>query len=338
MTRSPFPDPEALRRACLSPRPADEDAARAVSERDAQLTKPAGSLGRLEELVAWLAHWQHRAPPTLEHVQCLVFAGNHGVVAQGVSAWPAEVTGLMTHNFRNGGAAINQLAQNAQARLDVIELEDLRPTGDFTKEPAMTPDTFLRIVNTGFSAVDPQADLVCLGEMGIGNTTTASALAAALFGGNTSCWVGPGAGSDAAGMERKIAALGAGLAYHYSTMAEPLEIARCLGGHELAAIMGAILAARKHGIPVLLDGFVCTAAAAPLFRLHPDGLAHCRIAHSSAEPGHARLAAALGQAPLLDFGLRLGEASGAALAVPLLRGALACHTGMHSFAEAGIGI
>lgn len=336
MTHASFSDLATLRQACLSPCPADENAASAVAAREAILTKPAGSLGRLEELVAWLARWQRSAKPTLDHVQCLVFAGNHGVVAQGVSAWPAEVTALMVDNFRHGGAAINQLARNAQAKLDVIALEDLHMTGDFTQLDAMTPEVFLHVVNAGFKAVDPHASLVCLGEMGIGNTTAAAAVALALFGGDAENWAGPGAGSDQAGIMRKISVLKAGIARHRNYLADPLEVARRLGGHELAAIMGAILAARKHNIPVLLDGFVCTAASAPLYTLHPNGLAHCRIAHCSAEPGHIRLAEALEQKPLLDLGLRLGEASGAALVVPLLRAALACHTGMHSFAEAGI--
>ncbi|NHN87255.1 nicotinate-nucleotide--dimethylbenzimidazole phosphoribosyltransferase [Acetobacter conturbans] len=337
MPQPTFTDLDGLRALCLSPLPCDAAAMRHIADREALLTKPPGSLGRLEELTRWLGEWQHRSEPRLDHVQCIVFAGNHGVVAQGVSAWPAEVTALMVRNFQTGGAAINQLARVADATLVVLPLEELRPTQDFTLQPAMTEETFLRVVQTGFAAVDPAADLLCLGEMGIGNTTPAAALAAALFGGTGQDWAGPGAGSDDAGMARKVEVIDRGLERHSALLCDPLKAAQCLGGHELAAMMGATLAARMHHIPVLLDGFVCTAAAAALHALHNDGLKHCRVAHCSAEPGHARLSQRLGQKPLLDFGLRLGEGSGAALAVPLLRAALACHLGMHTFAEAGIG-
>ncbi|MFT8718725.1 nicotinate-nucleotide--dimethylbenzimidazole phosphoribosyltransferase [Acetobacter sp.] len=331
-----FSDLNSLRALCLSPLPPSANAVHHITEREGALTKPPGSLGRLEELTAWLGSWQHRATPRLNHVQCIVFAGNHGVTERGVSAWPAAVTTLMVKNFREGGAAINQLALNAGAELSVIALEGLRPTHDFTLRPAMTERGFLDAVAEGFRAVRPDTDLLCLGELGIGNTTVAAALAAALFGGTGADWAGPGAGSDEAGMARKRAAIDSGLKRHQAFLSDPLTAAQCLGGYELAAMLGAALAARQHHVPVLLDGFVSTAAVAPLHALHDEGLAHCQIAHCSAEPGHKRLAQALGQNPLLDLGLRLGEGSGAALAVPLLRAALACHLGMHTFAEAGI--
>ena len=331
-----FNDLNSLRSLCLAPSPPSASAARHIADREGALTKPPGSLGRLEELTAWLGGWQHRATPRLDHVQCIVFAGNHGVTERGVSAWPASVTTLMVKNFQEGGAAINQLAQSAGAELSVITLEELRPTHDFTQRPAMTERGFLDAVAKGFQAVRPDTDLLCVGELGIGNTTTAAALAAALFGGTGVDWAGPGAGSDEAGIVRKRAAIDSGLKRHQAFLSDPLTAAQCLGGYELAAMLGATLAARQHHIPVLLDGFVSTAAVAPLHVLHEDGLAHCKIAHCSAEPGHRRLAQALGQNPLLDLGLRLGEGSGAALAVPLLRAALACHLGMHTFAEAGI--
>jgi nicotinate-nucleotide--dimethylbenzimidazole phosphoribosyltransferase len=330
-----FSSLSALRAACLDLPPPDEAAAAQVAARQAQLTKPPGSLGRLEDTVAWLARWQGRAP-RLDRVEVLVFAGNHGVTAQGVSAYPAAVTAQMVANFAAGGAAINQLARIAGASLRVIPLMLDQPTQDFTKASAMDEASFLAAVAAGYDAVGADADLVCLGEMGIGNTTAAAALAAALFGGGGARWAGRGTGVDEAGLTRKRAAIDAALAQHASLLGDPLALAAALGGRELAAILGATLAARARRIPVLLDGFVSTAAAAPLARLRPDGLDHALAAHVSAEAAHRTLLAELALAPLLDLGMRLGEASGAALAVLLLRAALACHTGMATFAEAGV--
>jgi nicotinate-nucleotide--dimethylbenzimidazole phosphoribosyltransferase len=330
-----FPSLAALRAACLELPPPDDAAAAAVAARQAQLTKPPGSLGRLEELVAWLARWQGHEP-RLERVDVLVFAGNHGVTAQGVSAYPAAVTAQMVANFSSGGAAINQLSRVADASLRVIPLALDQPTQDFTRAPAMDECVFLDAIAQGDAAVAPDADLVCLGEMGIGNTTAAAALAAALFGGGGGRWAGRGTGVDDAGLTRKRAVVDAALARHAGLLDDPLALAAACGGRELAAILGATLAARRRRIPVLLDGFVSTAAAAPLACLRPDGLDHALAAHVSAEAAHSTLLDELELAPLLDFGMRLGEASGAALAVPLLRAALACHTGMATFAEAGV--
>lgn len=334
MTR--FPTMAALRAACGDLPEGDRDAAAAVAARQARLTKPPGSLGRLEELAAWLARWQGRSVPDLDKVQVLVFAGNHGVTAQRVSPYPAAVTRQMVANFAAGGAAINQLAAIAGARLDVIPLELDRPTQDFTEAPAMDEAEFLAAISAGYDAVVSGVDLLCLGEMGIGNTTAGAAIAAALFGGDGARWAGRGTGVDDAGLARKRAAIDAGLARNAALLDDPLQVAMALGGRELAAILGATLAARRRSIPVLLDGFVCTAAAAPLGRLAPDGLDHALIAHVSAEAGHRTLAAELGGSPLLDLGMRLGEGSGAALAVLVLRAALACHTGMATFEESGV--
>jgi nicotinate-nucleotide--dimethylbenzimidazole phosphoribosyltransferase len=331
-----FTDLEALRAACLDLQAGNEDAAAAVRERQAILTKPPGSLGRLEDLAAWLAKWQGRPEPRLDRVDVLVFAGNHGVTRQGVSPYPASVTAQMVANFHGGGAAINQIADIAGAVLRVIPLEIERPTQDFTQAPAMDHAEFLHAVSTGFDAVAADSDLLCLGEMGIGNTTAAAAIAAALFGGGGSRWAGRGTGIDDAGLARKGRVIDAGLGRNAACLGDPLLVAMALGGRELAAILGATLAARLRGIPVLLDGFVCTAAAAPLVRLRPDALDHTVLAHLSAEAGHRALAEALGLNPLLDFGMRLGEASAATLAVPLLRAAVACHTGMATFAEAAV--
>jgi nicotinate-nucleotide--dimethylbenzimidazole phosphoribosyltransferase len=314
----------------------DARAEAAIAARDKRLTKPQGSLGRLEELVAWLGRWQGRATPRLDAVEILVFAGNHGVVAQGVSAYPAAVTAQMLANFARGGAAINQLCIGAGAKLRVVPLALGSPTADFTAAPAMDEADFVEAVAAGMDAVSPQADLVCLGEMGIGNTTAASALAAGLFGGGGARWAGRGTGVDDRGLERKRAVIDAGIERHRHHHADPLQAAMRLGGRELAAILGATLAARHRRIPVLLDGFVSTAAAAPLAALRGDALAHARVAHCSAEAGHRALLAELGMRPILDLDMRLGEATGAALAVSVLRGALACHLGMATFDEAGV--
>ena len=325
-----------LRTVCLDLPSGDEAAAAAARQRDARLTKPPGSLGRLEELVAWLARWQGRYPPRLDGVAILVFAGNHGMVAQGVSAFPAEVTGQMVANFAAGGAAINQLAAIAGASLRVIPLALERPTADFTMEPAMDERGFLDAVAAGYGAVPAEADLVCLGEMGIGNTTAAAAIAAALFSGGGGHWAGRGTGVDEAGLARKRDAIDRALARHAAIAGDPLRVAAALGGRELAALLGATLAARRQHIPVVIDGFVCTAAVAPLARLRGDALAHAVAGHVSAEAAHRTLLDELGLVPLLDLGMRLGEASGAAVAAPILRAALACHNGMATFGEAGV--
>ncbi|CAM5661423.1 nicotinate-nucleotide--dimethylbenzimidazole phosphoribosyltransferase [Mycolicibacterium aubagnense] len=332
----PFKSFDELRAACRDLSTGSEAAAAAVARRQDTLTKPQGSLGRLETIAAWLARWQGRDMPRLDRVKVFVFAGNHGVTAQGVSAYPSEVTVQMVANFAHGGAAINQLARATGAELDVIPLDLDHATGDFTQDVAMDEAAFLAAVSAGYDAVDADLDLLCLGEMGIGNTTPAAAISAALFGGGAEKWTGRGTGVDDAGLRRKVVAIEAGLDRHAAVLADPLKAAAALGGRELAAIFGATLAARHRNVPVLLDGFVCTAAAAPLAKLHAGGLAHTIAAHVSAEAGHRGLLQALGLTPLLDLGMRLGEGSGACLAVNLVRSALACHAGMASFAEAGV--
>ena len=314
----------------------DEAAAAAARARQAELTKPAGALGRLEELVAWLAAWQGRHPPRIERPRVAVFAGNHGVVRQGVSLYPAEVTAQMVRNFISGGAAINQLCRLADADLRVYEMALEEPTADFTQAPALDEAECARAVAYGMMAVEPGLDLLALGEMGIGNTTSAAALCLLLHGGAAEDWVGDGAGASAQSKARKLQAVAAGAERHRAFAAAPLRALAAVGGRELAAILGAILAARLARTPVLLDGYVVTAAASVLHKLQPHLLDHCLAAHVSAEPGHRRLLSMLGMRPLLDLGMRLGEASGAALAIPVLKSALACHDGMATFAEAGV--
>jgi nicotinate-nucleotide--dimethylbenzimidazole phosphoribosyltransferase len=309
-----------------------------VVRRQVELTKPAGSLGRLEEIVEWLAAWQGRASPRVEHPRIAVFAGSHGVAARGVSAYPPEVTGQMVKNFLDGGAAINQLAKSIDADLRIYELDLAQPTGDFTQGVAMSEERAAKAMAYGMMAAEPGLDVLCLGEMGIANTTTAATLSAALFGGSGIDWAGPGTGVKGAALIHKIAVIDEALAHHKQAIAQrdPLALLAAVGGEELAAIAGAVLAARMGRIPVLLDGYACTAAAAVLYAVDRHALDHCLVAHRSAEPGHTRLLQAIGQRPLLDMDMRLGEASAAALAVPLLKAAAACHNGMATFAQAGV--
>jgi nicotinate-nucleotide--dimethylbenzimidazole phosphoribosyltransferase len=314
----------------------DLDARTACVTREATLTKPAGALGRLESLTEWLATWQGRHPPKLDHPRTAVFAGNHGVAARGVSAYPASVTAQMVENFVSGGAAVNQLCQAVDADLRVYELDLENPTQDFTEAPAMSQQDCARAMAYGMMAVERGLDVLCLGEMGIGNTTSAAALCCALFGGAAADWVGPGTGVAGAALERKRAAVAAGVARHKAQARDPLELLAALGGLELAAICGGVIAARLARTPVLLDGFACTAAAAVLFAVDRRALDHCQVAHRSTEPGHQRLLELIDKRPLLDLDMRLGEASAATLAVALLKAAVACHTGMSTFAEAGI--
>lgn len=303
--------------------------------RNGQLTKPPAALGRLEDIAQWYAAWRGDAQPRVAAPQIIVFAGNHGVAAQGVSAFPPEVTEQMVLNFQHGGAAINQLARAAGARLDVHALELDRPTQDFTKEPAMTAADLTAALTVGWDAVQADADLLVVGEMGIGNTTSAAALAAALTGGKAADWTGRGTGVDDAGFANKTRVVTEGLALH-AGQGDGIETLRRLGGRELAAMVGAIARARSLRIPVILDGFICTAAAACLEYTVKGALDHCIAGHLSAEGAHGRLLDALGKQPLLSLGLRLGEASGAALAISIVKAALECHSGMATFAEAGV--
>ena len=310
--------------------------AESAAARQQVLTKPPGSLGRLEELAIWLARWQGRERPRLDRIAINVFAGNHGIAARGVSAYPAEVTVQMVANFSAGGAAINQLAKLMGAELAVQAIELDRPTRDFTTASAMDEDEFLRAFDLGFRSVGEACDLLVVGEMGIANTTVAAALCTGLLGGGAERWAGRGTGVDDGGLARKCAVIGEAIAFHRGILADPLRVAAAMGGRELAAIAGSVLAARVRGVPVLLDGFVATSAVLPLARLAGDALDHCRAGHVSAEAGHRALLQVLQLDPLLDLGMRLGEASGAATAVLLLRAALACHNGMATFAEAGV--
>lgn len=323
-------------RAALADLPAPDDTAIEDAQvRNGQLTKPPGALGRLEDLAIWYAGWQGRAQPRLTSPQVLIFAGNHGVAAQGVSAFPAEVTAQMVMNFEAGGAAINQLCDAFGARLSVIPLDLETPTADFTAQAAMDESELCAAFNAGWDAVDPKCDLVVTGEMGIANTTSAAAICTALFGGDAEDWTGAGTGVQGDALDLKTRVVAQGAARHASA-GDGLEILRCLGGRELAGMAGALLRARIARIPVILDGFICCAAAACLHAVSETALDHAVAGHQSAEGAHANLLARLGKEPLLSLGLRLGEGSGGTLAIGVLKGAIACHSGMSTFAQAGV--
>jgi nicotinate-nucleotide--dimethylbenzimidazole phosphoribosyltransferase len=314
----------------------DESAVAEVRARDAQLTKPAGSLGQLEKLVEFLARWQGRAKPTLDNPMVTIFAGNHGVTDQGVSAFPREVTAQMVANFTDGGAAISQICALHEINLRVFELALELPTGDITKEPALDDKMCAATIAYGMEAIAGKPDLICIGEMGIGNTTVAAAIYAALYGGTGMDWVGRGTGVDDAGLTRKADAVDRALAFHGDSLDHPLAILARVGGREIAAMLGALLAARHQKVPVIVDGFVATAAAAIAHAVNPAAIDHCIFGHVSAETGHARALAAMGQTGLLDLGLRLGEGSGAALAAVLAKTALHLHNNMATFESAAI--
>lgn len=314
----------------------DESARQTARDRESQLTKPPGALGRLEELSEWVATWQGRTPPKIERPRVAVFAGNHGVAAQGVSAFPAEVTQQMVINFQNGGAAVNQLCAAHDAELRVYEMALDHPTADFTQGPAMGDEECATSMAYGMMAVEEGIDILCLGEMGIANSTAGAALAHALFGGEAKDWTGPGTGVVGDAMARKVDVVDRAVTRHLAESTDALDVLRRLGGFELAAICGAIIAARMGRVPVILDGYACTAAASVLYRVDPHALDHCIVGHLSAEPAHARLCQAIGKQPLLNLGMRLGEASGAAVALSVVKSAVACHSGMATFAEAGV--
>jgi len=265
-----------------------------------------------------------------------VCAGNHGVETRGVSAFPSSVTRQMVANFTAGGAAINQLCANFELGLKVFDLALDLPTGDITEAAALDEQACAATMAFGMEAIAGGVDLLALGEMGIGNTTIAAAIYTALFGGPASGWAGRGTGLDDLGLARKAAAIEAAMAFHGGKLADPFEVLRRVGGREVAAIAGAILAARSQRVPVVLDGYVVTAAAAVLHAFDAHALDHCLAAHRSAEGAHGEVLKRLGLVPLLDLGMRLGEGSGAALACGIVKAAARCHSGMATFGEAGV--
>ncbi len=316
-------------------RAGDEAAAAAVAVRAREVLRPTGAFARLDDVAVHMARWQRRADPGVRRAVGVVFAADHGVAVSGeVSAYPTTVTAAMMEAFSQARSTVNALARIAGVDMRVVDVGVGRPTGDLRHEPALTPERFDEAIEAGRRAIDDlDADLVVIGEMGIGNTTPAAAICTALDPEHrVELWVGRGTGVDDEGLARKRAAVTAGLT-RCRDLEDPLEILRELGGAELAAMAAAITAARQRSIPVLLDGFVVSAAAAVLCALDSDALAHCLAGHVSAEAGHRRLLERLGLEPLLDLGLRLGEGSGAMAAVPLVAMATAAVVEVPTFGE-----
>ncbi len=330
--QSPLDDFRAL---ALAPAPDHSEALVAAHARESHLAKPPGSLGRLEEIVEWLAVVTGRAPPQVRNPRVVVFAAANGVAAEAVSAYPAEVNPLMLEAFRANKAAINQLCTAAGVGLSVFDLAVTVPSGNIRKEDAFASEKELAgTLAFGLEATANGVDLLGLGEMGIANTTVAAALFAALFGGTGTDWAGPGTGVTGDALSHKAAVIDDALA-RVSGTTDPLALLQRLGGREVAAMTGAILAARSQAIPVVIDGFVATAAAAVVYAIEPKAIEHCLFAHLSAEPGHRRALEAMGVEPLLDLRMRLGEGSGAAVALPIIRAAALTHSGMATLEQLG---
>lgn len=325
MTSAPFDD---FRNLLAALPPADEAAASRVRVLFGRADKAKASLGRIEDVAAWLAAVSGRAPPAINRPLVAVFAGNHGAVRHAISQRPVAATANAVELCAAGGSAINQVCIANDLGLKVFDLALDMPTGDITEEAALDERGCAATMAFGMEAVAGGADLLCLGDLGVGNSTVAAALCAALFGGRGADWVGPGSGADAAMMGRKADVVDRALVYHGASLRDPLEALRRVGGREFAAICGAILAARMEKIPVLLDGFVATTAAAVLHAVDTAAIDHCLLASLSPEPGHARVASLLGQRPLLDLGVGHGEGVGAALAAGLVKAAALTSSGM----------
>lgn len=318
----------------------------------ASLTKPAGSLGYLEDLAIQFCAWQGTNSPQCNNVLVRVFAGDHGVCQQGVSAYPQQVTAQMILNFLSGGAAISVLSKSLNADFAVVnmgtveELPDsvglvnvqLRPgTEDFTQSSAMQAETLFKALRHGQEQVESSdAKLFIGGEMGIGNTTSASAIYSQLLGLTPEQSVGPGTGVDQEGLTNKQNALHRAFEYHHGKLDKPLDILQHVGGFEIAALVGAYIASAQQGIPILIDGFITTAAALLAVRINPSVRQWMLFAHQSAEPAHHLALEAMGATPIVNLGLRLGEGSGAALVVPIIQSSLALHNEMATFANAGV--
>lgn len=316
------------------PRP-DESARASVARRATAVLRPTGALARLDETAAWLAAWQRTPVPSVTRPSLIVFAGDHGVVSEGVSAYPTEVTAAMLGALRDGVATATVLAADVGADVQVVDCGVGHPTGNIAIEPAMDADRFTACFERGRSAVrNTDSDLLILGEMGIGNTTAAAAVASSLYGLTPDDWTGRGTGIDDRVLARKIAVVGR--ARDRVGSRDAMEILRRLGGTEMVAIAGAVVQARLMSLPVVLDGFVVTASAAALEAAHAGMLDHCIAGHRSPEPGHGLLLEKLGKEPLLDLGLRLGEGSGALAAVPLIRMAASAVTDVATFEERGL--
>src|SRR5580698_1397682 len=344
-----------LERTMEAIRPIDPEWIAAAERRQLELTKPPGSLGRLEEIANRCAAIRESLAPTADHPRIVIFAADHGVCAEGVSAYPQAVTAQMVANYLRGGAAINALARAGDIELQIVDVGVMAPlaaidglisrraaasTRNFCREPAMSEAEMHAALATGIElaaeAATDGCDLMGFGEMGIGNTTSASAVTAALTGEPVENVVGRGTGVDQEGIGRKRRAIERGLALHAARLTSAAGILQCVGGLEIAAMCGFCLGTAANRVPVVTDGFVATAAAAVAVRMCPAMAGYLFAAHRSAEPGHAHLLATIGQEPLLDLDMRLGEGTGAALAMGIVKAAIAAFTEMATFAGAGV--
>ncbi len=331
----PFDDIRAL----LAQMPGPSDACVAeVRARNGELAKPAGALGRIEDIAEWLAAWQARSQPRIDRPTVVVFAANHGVLAQGVAEAPATLTRQMLETFAAGGGAINQVCASFGLGFKVFDLALDIPTADFTQSAALDEKSAAATIAFGMEAISGGVDLLCLGDLGVGNGTIAAAICAALHGGKASDWIMRDPGEDDARHARKISAIDQALQLHRAHFGDPLEIMRRLGGREICAIAGAIVAARMERVPVILDGYVVTAAAALIHAMDKSALDHCLAGHVAAGAAHRALLEKLGKKPLLDLGIAIGEGVGAAMAAGVVKAALACHADMATRAQAGIAL
>lgn len=324
---------ESLRSELAAMPAASADSAKAVAERAASVLRPPGALANLDRLATWIATWHVTATPSIEHPVALVFAADHGVAGDGVSAYPADITAAMLAAVRNGQASINALAESVGATVAVTDVGVGRPTANLRHEPAMTTDRFAEAFDAGRRAVaEVDADLIVLGELGIGNTTAAAAVTAAVLGAGVDQCVGRGTGVDDDGLALKQQVVSEALE-RISDVSDPIEKLRHVGGAELAAMAGAMVETRARRIPVLLDGYICTAPALVLHAVATDLVAHLRAGHRSAEPGHRLALDALELEPIVTLDLRLGEGSGAMVAVPIVAAACRAVTHVATFDE-----
>ena len=333
----------------------NEDLLQQAREQQLQLTKPPGSLGRLEDIAVRLAAMQQRRAIQLDKVQIVVFAADHGVAAEGVSAFPQAVTTEMVKNFARGGAAISVMARELGASLEVVDVGTVIPAGplagvvdnrvaagtaNMATQAAMDETQLASALQAGRDAVSRGVQqgmqLFIGGDMGIANTSAATAIACAVLKQSALSLTGPGTGLDEAGVKHKAAVIQSALDKHASELNTPENILRHLGGFEIAALCGAYLACAQQGVPFIVDGFIATSAALLAVNIQADVKQWMFMAHRSAEPGHKQMLEAIAIEPLLDMGMRLGEGSGAALALPLLRMAAVTHAQMATFAEAGV--
>jgi nicotinate-nucleotide--dimethylbenzimidazole phosphoribosyltransferase len=324
-------------KAVLANAPApDEVAAAAIRDRAANVLRPTGALSRLDEVAAWLAGWQRTDQPRVDRPEVLLFAADHGVALDGVSAYPAEITAAMCHAVEQSQATVTAFAKDLGATVSLVDVGVGTPTGNLRTEPALSEARFEDAFEAGRAAVAKgDADLLVLGEMGIGNTTPAAAVAAAICGGDPAVWVGPGTGVAGSQLDHKRTVVAEAID-RIAAVDDPMEVLRQVGGAELVAMAGAAAEARLRSIPVILDGYVATAALLPLHEAVPGSLDHVLSGHRSPEPGHRWLLERMGKEPMLDLGLRLGEGSGALAALPLVRLAIAGVLNVATFSEAGL--